>query len=80
MTCKCAIVTNQKPDYGQFHIKFCPMHEAAPQLLEALQSIAEHSKEFGDIEDAETMLYRVEDKAKAAVLEVEKEMRKWGQR
>jgi hypothetical protein len=40
MQCKCAIVTNQKPDYGQFYIKFCPMHEAAPQLVEFAERVA----------------------------------------
>ena len=44
---------------------------AAPDLLAALHSILEHSKEFGDIEDYETMLVRIEDKARAAIREVE---------
>ncbi len=36
-------------------------------LIEALKSIAGHSKEFADIEDAETMLERIEQKAKSAL-------------
>jgi len=40
---------------------------AAPELLQALASILEHSREFGDIENYETMLVRIEDKARAAI-------------
>ncbi len=37
MQCKCAIVTNQKPDYEQFYIDYCPMHKAARKMLELLR-------------------------------------------
>lgn len=40
------------------------IHEA---LIDALRSIAGHSKEFGSIEDPETMLCRIEEKAKRAL-------------
>jgi hypothetical protein len=40
---------------------------SAPDLLQALLSILEHSREFGDIEDHETMLVRIQDKARAAI-------------
>jgi hypothetical protein len=40
---------------------------AAPELLQALLSILEHSREFGDVEDHETMLVRIQDKARAAI-------------
>jgi hypothetical protein len=56
----------------------CAEHEAnarliaaAPELLEALHSILEHSREFGDIEDCETMLARIEDKVRAAIAKAE---------
>ncbi len=42
---------------------------AAPVLLETLTSIVQHAKEFGEIEDAETMLARIEEKARAALAE-----------
>jgi len=40
---------------------------AAPELLQALISILEHSREFGDVEDYETMVTRIEDKARSAI-------------
>jgi hypothetical protein len=40
---------------------------AAPDLLEALRSILEHSREFDGLEDHETMLARIQDKARAAI-------------
>ena len=44
---------------------------AAPDLLDALRSIAEHSQEFGGLEDAETMLVRIAEKARAAIAKTE---------
>jgi hypothetical protein len=40
---------------------------AAPDLLDALLSIAEHAREFADLEDSETMVVRMTDKASAAI-------------
>lgn len=40
---------------------------SAPELLEALLSIAEHAREFADLEDSETMVARMTDKARAAI-------------
>jgi hypothetical protein len=40
---------------------------AAPDLLDALLSIAEHAREFADLEDSETMVARMTDKARAAI-------------
>lgn len=44
---------------------------AAPDLLDALRSIVEHSQEFGGLEDAETMLVRIAEKARAAIAKAE---------
>jgi hypothetical protein len=44
---------------------------AAPDLLEALLSILEHSREFSGLEDHETMVSRIEDKARAAIRKAE---------
>jgi hypothetical protein len=43
------------------------LRRAAPKLLDALHSIYQHDREFADIEDPETMLCRIKDKARAAI-------------
>ena len=43
------------------------LRRAAPKLLDALQSIYRHDREFAGIEDPETMLCRIKDKARAAI-------------
>jgi hypothetical protein len=43
------------------------LRKAAPKLLDALQSIYQHDREFAGIEDPETMLCRIKDKAGAAI-------------
>ena len=40
---------------------------AAPEMFEALAWIAEHDREFGDIEDSETMVYHMTSRAKEAL-------------
>lgn len=44
-------------------------------LLDALQSIADHSSEFAGAEDAETMVARMTEKAREAIALVEGERR-----
>ena len=39
-------------------------------LVAALQWVEEHSREFGDIEDAETMCAKMEQRARAALAKV----------
>jgi hypothetical protein len=58
--------------YGDFEIaasfgSHTPKSKLPPELLEALQSILEHDQEFADIEDAETMVYRIKEKARVAI-------------
>jgi hypothetical protein len=50
---------------GKEEPRFC---DAAQELSEALIRIDEHPKEFGDIEDAETMLCRIQEIARAAIV------------
>jgi hypothetical protein len=40
------------------------------ELLDALHSIADHSREFAELEDAETMVCRMEAKAKSVIAKV----------
>jgi hypothetical protein len=43
------------------------LRKAAPKLLDALLSIYQHDRQFAGIEDPETMLCRIKDKARAAI-------------
>ena len=47
------------------------MRDAAADLYEALASIAEHGREFDGIEDCETMVAKITEKARAALARAE---------
>ena len=57
-------------DIEQYHDALARLSNVVDQrrqLIEALISITEHSREFGSIEDSETMLTHVKAKARAAL-------------
>jgi len=47
--------------------EYARMFVAALDLLEVVLWVAEHDKEFGDIEDAETMVFKMTERAKAVI-------------
>lgn len=52
-------------------IKPDQMERLIPEVLDVLNSIVGHSKEFGDIEDSEMMVERIGTKARALLAKLE---------
>ena len=82
MKCGCRIISQVIPDHQTAtyksveEISYCPLHAAAPAMLEALKAILRDHIEMERLEGCVCLKHETEQKADAAISQAERK-RKW---